>query len=239
MQGVAGPGGAQVPGELLRLGIALAGEGINRLAPMTRQLYQDVGRRAEAVQADAGGVLHQSIGAVADQTGAQQRCRLQVFISRRQLEAVIGVGHRVLGEAARYLVARVAGVIAEILSLVIAEPAVATAASQPGYSHPLAGSQACHPRAQAFDGADDLVSRNQRQRGLREFPVHHVQVGAADAAGAHPEQYLAGCRPGHWQLLQAQGFTGRGQYHGAHCCHAVPSASSMVSQKVSSICTLA
>ena len=42
--------------------------------------------------------------------------------------------------------------------------------------------------------ADDLVAENERQLRVGELAVDDVQVGAADAAGAHAEQHLARAR---------------------------------------------
>ena len=90
----------------------------------------------------------------------------------------------------------------------LAIPAVSTAAAQPGHAHALtrmkpltpAPAPRPHPRSGGWD---------QRQRRFSQFAVHHMQVGAADAAGGDSRQQLA--RPGLrcWQLLQLQGSPGR------------------------------
>jgi hypothetical protein len=36
------------------------------------------------------------------------------------------------------------------------------------------------------------VAEHQRELGIGEFAIGHVQVGPADAAGQDPEQHLAG-----------------------------------------------
>ena len=47
-------------------------------------------------------------------------------------------------------------------------------------------------RAMLLDGPDDLVPGYERKLGLREIAVDDVEVGAADAAGAHSEEDVAG-----------------------------------------------
>jgi hypothetical protein len=39
-------------------------------------------------------------------------------------------------------------------------------------------------------GTDHLVAEHERQLGVGQFTIHHVQVGPADAAGMHPNQEL-------------------------------------------------
>ena len=52
-------------------------------------------------------------------------------------------------------------------------------------------SKRVHAGAALDDDADDLVTGDQRQRGIRQFAVDDVQIGAAHAAGMHAQQDLA------------------------------------------------
>ena len=183
---------------------------------MARHLCQDVGGGAKAVQADTAGRFHQPIGAVAYQSRAEQRRRLQVVVVRRQLEAIAGIGDGELRKTAVNLVAGIAGAVAQVFPPVLAIPAVSTAAAQPGHAHALTRDETADAGAQRLDLTHDLVAWDQRQRRFSQFAVHHMQVGAADAAGGDSQQQLA--RPGLrcWQLLQLQGLARPSQYHRAH-----------------------
>ena len=74
----AGPLGAEAAGELLALLVALAGEDEDAPPLVDGDLAEDVGRGAEAVEADPLGVADQAQRPVADQPGAEQRRRLLV-----------------------------------------------------------------------------------------------------------------------------------------------------------------
>ena len=81
-QRVAGPLGAELAREPLRLLVARAREGEHAPALMARHLRDDVRRRAEAVEPEPLGVAGQPQRAVADQAGAQQRRGLRGRRSR-------------------------------------------------------------------------------------------------------------------------------------------------------------
>ena len=57
----------------------------------------------------------------------------------------------------------------------------------------VAGPHAGHVRRHRLDDPSALVAEDHRQRE-REHAVERVEVRAADAAGGHPHQYLAGAR---------------------------------------------
>jgi hypothetical protein len=63
------------------------------------------------------------------------------------------------------------------------------------------------------------MPRHHRQPPARQLPVHDVQIGAADRAGADLEQQLAGARNGHGQRFLAQALM-RGVK--AHTAHQIP-----------------
>ena len=69
--GVAAPDRAQVSGQLLRVNVAGAGEGIDFSALLRRHLGENVSGSAKAIEADMFGcVVNHAIGAIADQAGA-------------------------------------------------------------------------------------------------------------------------------------------------------------------------
>ena len=52
------------------------------------------------------------------------------------------------------------------------------------------------PGAPYDDGPDDLMAQDDRRVGDRDLTIEQVQVGAADAARAHPHENLVGSRAG-------------------------------------------
>ena len=110
------PLGAELAGERLGLLVALAGEGEDAPPLVDRDLAEDVGGGAEAVEADPLGVADQAQRPVADQPGAEQRRRLLVRVARGDREAEALVGDRQLGVAAVDVVAGEAGAVAEVLA---------------------------------------------------------------------------------------------------------------------------
>ena len=81
--------------------------------------------------------------------------------------------------------------------------------------HPVPGPDHFHRGTSLLDHAERLVPEN--QPGLGPGPaVVHVQVGAADSAGGHPEHDVGGFlqdRVGHLAYLDA---AGTGEYHRLH-----------------------
>jgi hypothetical protein len=55
--------------------------------------------------------------------------------------------------------------------------------------------EACYAGPEVSNRADDLVAENKRELRLGELTVDDVQVGSADAAGAHLQPNLP--RAGH------------------------------------------
>jgi hypothetical protein len=173
--------------EVLCVGVAFAGEGVHLLPPVPRYLYQDVGRRAETVEAYRFTGLQQPIGAIADQARTQQRRRLLVAVLCGNRKAVGRGGDGVLGKASVDLVPGIARLVTEVFPAVGAVPAVAATAAQPRHAHALAGSELRNAIPEAGNFADDLVAGYQRQVGMREIAIEHMQIGAADAAGCHAQ----------------------------------------------------
>ena len=82
LAGRARPHGAKRARKILRLGIASTGEGIDMTPLMPCQLRDNMGRGAEAVEAEMLGVTGKAKGAIADQAGTEgldglqsDRCR--------------------------------------------------------------------------------------------------------------------------------------------------------------------
>lgn len=193
------------------------GEGIDLPAEKNGRLGDEVRRRAEPVHADAPRTPGKREGAVADEPGAEERRGLPVAESRRERKAELLVGNRIFGKAA---VNRVPGElrrVAEILAAaraVVAHPAGGT---EPGHADPVAHREADRPDAQGRDGTGDLVAADERQGGGGELTVDDVEIGAADAAGVHPDEHLAFGRHGHRDIHDDEGRMGaleNGGFHG-------------------------
>ena len=188
--GILRRGAAERQGEGLRFGVAGAGEGVDAAALPDRDLGEDVGGGAEAVEAEHRRLAGQLERAVADQAGAEQRRRLDVAERVGKGEGVAGVGDAVGGEAAVAGEAGEQGIVAEILAALAAIGAMAAGPAEPGNADPVADAEALRALAQRRDPADDLVAGHDRQRALK-VAVDDMEIGPADAAGGDLDQQLA------------------------------------------------
>jgi hypothetical protein len=64
--------------------------------------------------------------------------------------------------------------------------------------------------------ADYLVARDQGQVGIRQLPVHDVEVGPAHGTTAHAQENLTRAGHGHRDLRGPQRLAGSFQDHRAH-----------------------
>ncbi len=116
---------------------------------------------------------------------------------------------RVAGECRR---------VAEILRAAAAVGTRAVGAADPRDSHPRADRKG--GSGAGGDLAHNLVSGNQRAEARRQLAFHDVEVGAADAAGAHANHNLVGrgFRTRHLADLEGPAFNraGRTKNGGAH-----------------------
>ncbi len=78
-------------------------------------------------------------------------------------------------------------------------------------------------RTELIDRADDLVTGDERAFLQRQLALDLVQIGAADAAGAHANPHLSGCgnRVGEFPVLQGRRLCRRGALED-HRKHEVP-----------------
>jgi hypothetical protein len=202
--------------ERLSLLVAVAGEGEDAPALMHGDLADDVGRRAEAIEAEALRVPGEAQRPVPDHPGAEQRRDLLVRMGLRKREGEALVGARQLGVAAVAVVPGEAGAVAEVLPPGQAIAAGAVRPAEPGNADPIALLEALRILSTTHDGADDLVPQDQRQLRLGQLAVHDVQVGAADAAGSDLDQDLARARLGVRDVRRAQRLTGAVEHHRSH-----------------------
>ena len=101
--------------------------------------------------------------------------------------------------------------------------AMAAALEQIG-RHAIAGPPAERPLPQRLDGAGRLMAEDVRQRRAIGHAVLHVDVGAADAAGARPHQHFAAARLRHGNIRDRQRRTERGQKCRLHLALSSPAA---------------
>src|SRR6185437_9022598 len=135
------------------------------------------------------------------------------------------VGEGVIGIAAVELIPREAREVTEILLAAAAILAPSAGITEPGDAHaltdvpdlvPPGGRRSGCAFADRIDDADDLVPGNDGQRGIGEFTIDHVQVGAADRAGRDAHAQLPCARCWHRTLLELQRAAGLPQHHGAN-----------------------
>src|SRR5262249_47538305 len=100
-------------------------------------LDEDVGSRAEAVEAEGSRIAGETQRAIADEAGAEKRRRLFVRVARGDGKAVALVGEGVLGVAAVDLVSREPRALAEVLAVRQAEAARAARPPEPGHADPV------------------------------------------------------------------------------------------------------
>ncbi len=198
------------------LRVAAPGEGEDLAALMARDLGDDMGGGAEAVDADPLGFASDAQGAVADQPGAQQWRRRDIAERWVDREAIALVGDRQFGIPAVDLVAGKAGAVAQILAAAAAVIADAAGPAEPGDADPVADREAVGIGAPLHHHADDLMTRHQRQFRLRQLTVEDVQIGAAHRAGLDHDQQLPRTGPRRQQIGRDQRLARGGQQLGAH-----------------------
>ncbi len=173
-------------------------------------------RGAEAVKPEALAITGLDQRTPADQPGTEQWRQRHGVALLAEGKGEARVGYHVFGIAAGPGVTSELRRVAEVFLGVLAIAAGAAGMPEPGNADPLAQFEAADAFAQRIDAADNLVTRDDRQRHLRQFAIHHVQVGAAHAAGQHFYPQLTGPRLRLGQLAQLQRLANLFQQHGAH-----------------------
>ena len=221
LAGRAGPGGAHFAGEDA---VALvAGDDVDLDAAVEGHLNGDVRGGAEAVQTEAPARLDagEPQGAVPDDARAQQRRGVQVGEALRDAVEEMRAGEGQAGIAAVHGPAGERGAVAEVLPAGEAEAALPAGAVEPGDADALARAEAA---GVARHRAHHLVAGDERRFAGREFAFDHVEVRAADRAGAHPHQHLAGAGLRRRDIGELEGAglerRGRAQQPGFHALSA-------------------
>ena len=140
-----------------------------------------------------------------------------VAVAVGEREAEGGVGDGELGVAAVQRVAGEARRVAQVLPARAAVGAGPAGVAEPRDADAATGRErGWRPTPQAIDLAHDLVAGDQRQLGMRQFAVDHVQIGPADGAGPDPHQNLARAGDRVGDLRRAQRPSGGVEDHGEH-----------------------
>jgi hypothetical protein len=169
---------------------------------MTGDLAQDMRRGTEAIESQSAHRSAQSIGPVADQTGAEQRGQGDRVCGLIQRKDEPGIGDAILSIAAIEAIAGEPGRIAEVFPTCVAVGALAAGMPEPGHANPLPDRQARHTQPQSFHPAHDLVPRDQGQLRPLEIVVHDMEIGPADPAAFHAQQNLQGAGRAYGHVTQ-------------------------------------
>ena len=213
----AGPVGPERDCELLGLVVVAPGESIDRAPLGARRPGRRCGRprRSRRIPSDLPSPAitsdrqpirpAQSKGASGD--------IISVFAKR---ETISGVGDQMAGKAA---IPRIAGklrAVAEVLLVGTAVKALAAGEAEPWHADTHGQRQAGNTGAQRFNPADDFMPGNDRVGDIRQFAVHDMQIGPADAARAYLDADLARPRNRIWPLQWRQSRAARGENHRMH-----------------------
>ncbi len=212
----AGPGRAEFQREALAFLVAGTREGEHPPAFQACHLRQQVGGGAEAVQAEPAALAGRATGAVADQPGAQQRGGLRIGVAVGNGKAEARIGQCVLGIAAIHGVAGEQRLLAQVLQAAAAVVALPAGAGQPGDADAIADPEFPHAGTDGHHAAHHLMAGDHGMRRGRQLAIHHVQVGAAHAAGGHTHQQRCAFHRRQRDIIQLQGPAGSVQPHGLH-----------------------
>ena len=151
-------------------------------------------RPAEAVESDRGARLDLRAldRAVTDNPRAEQRRDSLVRDPRRQRIREMLAHRRELRVSAVAIPSRETGVGTKILGVAQAVLAAPAGLAQPRDPDPLPDPEARTRRPRFFDHADDLMARNDPLMLRRQVALGDVQIGAANPAGANPDENLVG-----------------------------------------------
>ena len=179
---------------------------IDFASPVPGHLNGDVGRPAEAIQAEtlAGPDAAELERPVADDAGTEQRGR---FLISKDLRDAIGErfgDHRILRIPAVHVEPRELRRLAQVFASAPAEPTLPAHPSEPCHADPIPLGDQRHSGADRIHSAHHLMSRHDRKPHGLQFALHDMQISPADAAGLHPYPHFPGAGLRHRPLLQGQ-----------------------------------
>src|SRR5690606_22229650 len=126
-----------------------------------RDLRNDMRRSAEAGETEPARIARPSVRAITDQSGAEQRCRVQIVVASRNRHAERGLGAHMLGIAAVDGVAGEVRRIAEVLAPHCAIGAMAAGLRQPRNADALPGNEVRDAGTDLLDIPNDFVAWNE------------------------------------------------------------------------------
>ena len=214
--GVADPFRPEARCEVLGRPVARPGEGMDALALVPRHLGHDVGRGAEAEDAEGLRGARHAVGAVADQPGAEEGGCVGVAVAVGNAQAEAKVGEHEVLVAPVEVAAGEPRLVAEVLLAGMAEAAAPAGAAEPRHADPLADLEAIGLRPHFRHLADDLVAGHHRIAADRQFPVDKMEVGAADPAGQHADEHLCRSRLRNLTFLEAELLARPPDHHRPH-----------------------
>src|SRR6185312_1166815 len=132
------PNHAQPAREILAGRVARLRECISAAAAVMRDLREDMGGGAKTIETDAFRLARETQRAIADQSGAHQRRRLDIAELGWDDETIALVRHGILGIAAVNVVAGEPRARAEIFAAGLAIRAFAAGPPQPGHANSVA-----------------------------------------------------------------------------------------------------
>ncbi len=182
------------PGKRLRGLVAGPSEGKNFSSLVPGNLRHDMSGRSKTINPQPLGRSGHDQRAITNQAGTQQRSRRGRVDAAGNWKAKVFVGQRHFGIAAVEGAPGEAGPVAQILLAPEAIGALAAGMPQPADPNPLSDGEPTRAGTQAGHGANNFMPRNDRQPGLTQLVVNHVQIGPADAAGLDPDQHLPPAR---------------------------------------------
>ena len=117
---------------------------------------------------------------------------MQIVIPLGQAKTIARIGKRIFGVAAVAVIAGEYGVVAQVLALCQAEPAMAATAGQPGHAHPFPDRAFVSQIAGMDDRPHHFMPQNQGRLMQRQFAVENMQIGTAHTARGNPQQDFIG-----------------------------------------------
>src|SRR5690606_23219242 len=179
------------------------------------KLRENVRCRSEAVQADAPAVPGHAIGAITDQTRAQEWGGMQIVKCIGNGKAIPCVRQAMAGKAA------VSGKTSEerfITQIFLLRRAIGTSPAcitQPGDADAVSDREAAHIWSQSFDHTHDLVSGDDGKLTM-DIAIHNVQIGSADAACAGRDPHFVRAWSGNGPFDKVQRLPRGIQLHRDH-----------------------
>jgi hypothetical protein len=173
---------------------AAAREYIQITSLITRQLEDQMGGGAEAVEAEALSFLRaaEAVGAVSDDAGTKQRGG--VFVGEGGGERVreVFANHTIFGVASVDVVASELSMLAEIFRVALTVGTGTVGRVEPGDAYAVAAFQLADVGTDDVDCADDLVAGDERESGEREITFHGVEIGVAETTAVNSDADFIG-----------------------------------------------